>query len=601
MQVDKIIKIYKNRTERFNQSLSKIKNNLIWVSILRFVFFILTVVVFIKLIKSFSWLMLIYFIGMISIFIFHVIFYIKRTEVLNHIKNLVQINNNEIIALQNDYSSFNTGKEFIDREHSYSYDLDLFGKGSIYQYLNRTVTLVGADLLAKRLTKTNDTKRELILNRQEAITEIAKKIDWRQNFMATGYTFKATKDDNKNIDKWLDKPIFFIKKSVYKILVVFLPVITLAFLALLIAGVSHYSWFILLALSQLFFASVLLRRTNREQRMVSEEVRILKIYSRLIRHIEKERFNSVVFSDLQNALKVDQTNAQKALKKLIKIIDAFDTRLNIFLGIILNGILMWDLLSIMRLERWKLKYGGNIKKWIDVIAEFDFYISAGTFYYNNPGYVFPSITEDKVLLAKELGHPLIPLKKRVNNDFKVEKTGEIDIITGANMAGKSTFLRTVGVNLILALNGFPVCAKKFEFRVMELFSGMRTADSLKENESYFYAELKRLKYIIDKIKDGKLTFLLLDEILKGTNSVDKAKGSWKFVENLIKLNATGIIATHDLSLCEMENGYPENIENKCFEVDINHNKINFDYKLRPGITKNMNASLLMQQMGIFSN
>ncbi len=601
MPVDKFIKTYKDRIDSFNQSLSKIKSNLIWISILRFVFFILAIVVFIKLIKSFSWLMLVCFVGMISVFIFHVIFYIKRTEILNHIKNLVQINNNEIKALQNDYSSFSTGKEFIDREHYYSYDLDLFGEGSIYQYLNRTVTLVGADLLAKRLTNTNDARRELILSHQEAITEIAKKIDWRQNFMATGYIFKATNDDNKNIDKWLDKPIYFIKRAVYKILVVFLPVITLTFLALLMAGVSHYSWFILFALSQLFFASVLLRRTSREQSMVSEELRILKIYSRLIRHIENENFNSMIFSDLQNALKVDQTNAQKALKKLIKIIDAFDTRLNIFMGIILNATLMWDLLSIMRLERWKLKYGQNIKKWIDVIAEFDFYISAGTFYYNNPGYAFPKIIEDKVLIAEELGHPLIPLKKRVNNDFTVEKPSEIEIITGANMAGKSTFLRTVGVNLILALNGFPVCAKNFEFRVMEIFSGMRTADSLKENESYFYAELKRLKYIVDKLNDGKLTFLLLDEILKGTNSVDKAKGSWKFVENLIKLKATGIIATHDLSLCEMEKEYPENIENKCFEVDIDHNKINFDYKLRPGITKNMNASLLMQQMGIFSN
>jgi len=200
-----------------------------------------------------------------------------------------------------------------------------------------------------------------------------------------------------------------------------------------------------------------------------------------------------------------------------------------------------------------------------------------------------------------LGHPLIFKEKRVNTNFEVQKAGEIDIITGANMAGKSTFLRTVGVNLILALNGFPVCASKFQFQLLEIYTGMRTADSLKENESYFYAELKRLKRIIEKLKQGKLTFLLLDEILKGTNSVDKAKGSRKFVDNLIKLKATGIVATHDLSLCEMEKEYPDNIENKCFEVEIDHNKIEFDYKLRSGITKNMNASLLMQQMGIFSN
>ena len=419
--------------------------------------------------------------------------------------------------------------------------------------------------------------------------------------MAIGYARAATKEDNKNIDKWLNKSVYYVNKNFYWAIVILLPIITLMFLGLFLFGISHYSWFVTLALSQLFFASLQLRRTNREQAMVSEEMRILKIYSKLISHIENEEFKTENFKNLQKELETDQIKAQIAIKKLIKIIDAFDTRLNIFLGVILNGILMWDLLSVMRLERWKIIYGKSIEKWIKIIAEFDFYNCAGNYYFNNPDYIFPEINEDTILNTEELGHPLIFKEKRVNNNFKVQKAGEIDIITGANMAGKSTFLRTVGVNLILALNGFPVCASKFKFQILELFTGMRTADSLKENESYFYAELKRLKHIIEKLKKGKLTFLLLDEILKGTNSIDKAKGSWKFVENLIELKATGIVATHDLSLCKMENEYPHHIMNKCFEVEIDHNNIEFDYKLRSGITKNMNASLLMQQMGIFSN
>ena len=302
---------------------------------------------------------------------------------------------------------------------------------------------------------------------------------------------------------------------------------------------------------------------------------------------------------MQNDLQTGSVNAELAFKKLIRIIDAFDTRLNILIGVILNATLMWDLYSVMRLERWKQKYGANVKQWVKVIAKFDVYCSMANFSYNNQEFTYPKISNEIVINAEELGHPLIPQSQRVNNDFTINRLGEIDIITGANMAGKSTFLRTVGVNFILALNGMPVCAMSFKFKIMDLFSGMRTADSLKENESYFYAELKRLKYIIDKLKQEQPTLILLDEILKGTNSVDKAKGSWKFIEHLIALKATGIVATHDLTLCEIEKEHPENIKNKCFEVDIDGQKISFDYKLKSGVTQNMNATILMKQMGIF--
>jgi DNA mismatch repair ATPase MutS len=260
---------------------------------------------------------------------------------------------------------------------------------------------------------------------------------------------------------------------------------------------------------------------------------------------------------------------------------------------------MWDLLSLMRLENWKKQYGNNITQWIHAIGQLDAYCCMADFTCKHPEFVFPEIVNHVVLEANELGHPLILPEKRVDNDFKIDKSGQINIITGANMAGKSTFLRTIGINLILAMTGMPVCAKQFNFSLVQLFSGMRTSDSLKENESYFYAELKRLKQIINELKSGKELFILLDEILKGTNSVDKAKGSWKFVEHLIKLNATGVIATHDLTLCELENKNHGKIKNKCFEVEISGEKIFFDYQLRNGITKNMNASLLMKQMGIF--
>jgi len=600
MNVIEIENIYNKRIQAFKNKELKVQKRLIVLSFLRFFSFIIAIALFVLLFKRVSPIILFGGVVSMTLFIIFVIQYLKQTDLLNHYKNLIKINREEKEVLNNNYSFFNDGTDYISRDHPYSYDLDIFGNGSLFQYLNRTFTIVGRDLLANRLLNLDFNKQE-IEKRHEAIKELSPEIDWRQNVMATGYSTPISVDDNKKIQYWIDKPIYFINKIFYKALVILLPAATIAFLLLLILGVSHYSWFMILGLIQLFIASFLMRKTNNEQRVVSEGLRILKSYSKILKFIEEKNFDSKLLNNLKSEIKTENESAGHAFKKLIKIIDAFDTRLNIFLGVILNATLMWDLLSMIRLEIWKRKYGSNLNKWIKIIAEFDLYCCVANFKFNNPDFIYPEIADKIIFRSLDLGHPLIPYKKRINNDFCLNKSGEMVIVTGANMAGKSTFLRTVGVNLILAMNGMPVCASDFKFRLTDIFSGMRTADSLNENESYFYAELKRLKHIIEKLKQKKQSFILLDEILKGTNSVDKAKGSWKFVEHLTELKATGVIATHDLTLCDLETKYPQNIINKCFEVQIDKNKIKFDYKLHSGITQNMNASLLMQQMGIFSN
>lgn len=599
--ISSIKKEYIKRVENFTKQLNSVKTRLTIASILRFITFIGAFFLIVLLVKQFNYVKVGIFFFLLAAFIALVIHYLKQKEILNHYHYLIDINNRELRALDNDFSAFDAGKEFINRDHAYSFDLDLFGEGSLFQYLNRTVTQPGKQFLAKQLEDINRLDQQTVLNRQEVVQELTHKLNWRQNFMATALATPMSKDDNKNISSWINQPIYFLKKLYFKILVVFLPIVTLIFLGLLIAGISNYSWFVLCGLTQLMIAGLLLRRTNKEQSTVTEEFRILKNYAQLLKLIEKEDFKADVLNHLKKELVTDKATALVAFKKLIRIIDAFDTRLNLILGVVLNATLMWDLYSVMRLEKWKIKFGSNILRWLHVISEFDYYISLANFSYNNPDFIYPQLSDNSIVKTKELGHPLIQRNIRVNNDFEINSAGKIDIITGANMAGKSTFLRTVGVNFVIAMNGLPVCANKFEFKLLNLYTGMRTADSLKENESYFYAELKRLKKIIEKLKEGKQLFILLDEILKGTNSVDKAKGSWKFVEHLIRLNATGIVATHDLTLCDLEKEYPENIENKCFEVKIDGKKIDFDYKLRSGITQNMNASLLMKQMGIFAN
>lgn len=600
MSIEKLNQIYDERIEIFNLEKKKLEKQLIILSILRFVFFLCFTFGIFFLVKIFSAVTITVLVLAFVLFIFSVIRYIKITDKLKFVKNLIRINTDEKKAIHYQYNIFNNGETYIDREHPYSFDLDLFGEGSFFQFLNRTATQVGRDLLASKLLNLETTANKISSN-QEALQELAQNLNWRHDYLATGYLHDVTQNEGVLINDWIDKPVYFIKQKLFKILIVLMPTLTLSALIAVILGFMHYSIFTFLAVSQLFIISVFLRKINHEQAVVSKQIRILKNYSKLIDLIAKQEFNSLVLSGLKNELNASTHTAASAFKKLIKIIDAFDTRLNIFLGVILNATLMWDIFSVMRLERWKIKYGHYIKQWVKVIAEFDAYCSMANFAFNNPEYVYPKLNNEFVINAKNLGHPLIPKNKRINNDFVIKDLGSIDIITGANMAGKSTFLRTIGINMILAHNGMPVCAAEYKFKIIDLFSGMRTSDSLKENESYFYAELKRLKYIIENLEKGNPTLVLLDEILKGTNSIDKAKGSKKFVEHLVLLNATGIVATHDLTLCDIEKKYPNNISNKCFEIEIDGENIYFDYKLKPGVTNNMNASILMSQMGLFKN
>ncbi len=592
--------IYKSRVQTFQQKESDIKQKIIWLGVFRFVSFVLFCVGIVITVKDFSWIKIGISIAWVTVFVGLVALHATQNQKLKLVQRLIQINKLELKALRYDFTAFNNGEQFTHREHAYAYDLDLFGEGSLFQYLNRAFTQAGRTFLANRLLNPLLDKQK-IEHTQQAVQELSVKIDWRQYLQATGMLVQISPDDNQKINVWINEPEYFIHKWYYKLIVWIFPVLTILSLFLLMVGWMHYSVFAFLALCQLLFASIIMRRTNKEQRIITEEAAILKNYHQLIQIIEDSSFHSFELNQLKKQFYVNHNkqSASTILKKLTRIIDAFDSRLNLIVGLILNATLMWDLLSLMRLEAWKKQYGKNITQWINAIGQLDAYCCMADFTCKHPEFVFPEIVNHVVLETKELGHPLILPEKRVDNDFKINKAGQINIITGANMAGKSTFLRTIGVNLILAMTGMPVCAKQFNFSLVHLFSGMRTSDSLKENESYFYAELKRLKQIINELKSGKELFILLDEILKGTNSVDKAKGSWKYVEHLIRLNATGVIATHDLTLCELENKNPGKINNQCFEVEISGQEIFFDYKLRNGITKNMNASVLMQQMGIF--
>jgi hypothetical protein len=321
-----------------------------------------------------------------------------------------------------------------------------------------------------------------------------------------------------------------------------------------------------------------------------------KQYALLLNQIENQMFTSELLQKKQKYIQSESEKASDIFNKFSKSLDALDNRNNFISAIFGNGYFLTDLKNSYKVEQWLATYKDKVEDWFEVVSFFDAYNSLGNYAFNHPKYVYPKITTDKnAINAKKLGHPLLKVEKRVDNDLIIENE-QFFIVTGANMAGKSTFLRTVSLHIVMANVGLPVCASASEYNPVKLITSMRTSDSLTDDSSYFFSELTRLKVIIDAIQKEPY-FIILDEILKGTNSTDKAIGSRKFVEKLVASNATGIIATHDLSLCEIEKELEE-VKNHYFDAEVINDELYFDYTFKTGICKNMNASFLLKKMEI---
>ncbi|RMG23130.1 MAG: hypothetical protein D6730_15110 [Bacteroidetes bacterium] len=517
-------------------------------------------------------------------------------EKREYLQNLQQVNQVEVEALAGNMQQLDEGREFVDAAHPYSFDLDLFGPASVFQYLNRSSTLPGKRLLARWLQQPPLESAEIRL-RQQAVVELGQKTEWCLHVQATARGKMEEMEEVNALRQWLEEPIFYHQHLLYRILMWLMPALLLATLLASGLGVLPLRVAGLLFLAQLGIVGLRLGHTNRQQVQVGKKSQLLGKYAAILQAIEGEDFTSQRMQQLQQQLQARGKTASEAITRLGSISYYLDQRMNALMGVLLNGTLLWDLQCVYRLEKWKAQWADQLPGWLEVIAQTDAYIGLGRLHFNHPDFCLPQVQEgDFVMQAGELGHPLIPAAERVNNDIGM-KAGELLIITGANMAGKSTFLRTVGVNLLLAMLGAPVCAQQYRFAPIAMITSVRASDSLAEHESYFYAELKRLKRIIEQLKQGP-AFVIVDEMLRGTNSRDKQTGSRKFIEQLIRLGGTGLIATHDLSLGKLAEVYPNKVRNKCFEVSIEGEQLFFDYKLRDGISQNLNATFLMQQMGI---
>lgn len=504
----------------------------------------------------------------------------------------------ELQALSGDYSSFEDGKEYTNPEHPYSFDLDIFGRRSLFQSINRTCTFLRKNRLAKWLQNHLHEKTS-IEKRQEMVREISEHTLFREQFRVAGLVHHGQSSDGEKIQAWSQSPAQYLHAGWVKAFIWGVPVINSLLLITSLAGWTSFSWLGLSFGIFLVLSFGIIKRATYIQETYGKQLKSLNGYARLIALAKAENWKSAGMQELMERFNLNGQSPIQALQQLSKELDRLDLRNNQFLYVLLEGSIFFQLQEIVRIERWKVRYGQHISEWLETVGELDALCSLGTFAYNHPQYTYPELTEKPFcFLATQMGHPLMPASQCVKNDATIPSRPFFLIITGANMAGKSTYLRTIGVNYLLACIGAPVCCERLKLYPNQLITSLRTSDSLSDNESYFFAELKRLKRIIDLLNQGQQLFIILDEILKGTNSMDKQKGSFDLIRQFMQLKANGIIATHDLLLGSLIKQFPEEIRNYCFEADIKENELTFSYKLREGVAQNMNACFLMKKMGI---
>lgn len=510
-------------------------------------------------------------------------------------QTLVHLNKTEIAFLESGLLPFADGNEYHDPHHPYSYDLDIFGPHSLFQHLNRTKTVMGNSHLAKSLLY-RATDRQ-ISERQAALQELTSLPEWRQLFSAKAEMANDSEKIIRALGSWSAEQDLL--PGWLTILSYLLPATGLS---LTLAGSLFGYHALLMNLAGTVFILNLILLASRIKQMNREIAHGDKInetllrYSELLRSIENTPWKSQHLNDIRSGLLIGNSGASQQLHELSRIFAALESLQNGFGAILFNGTFLYHLHAYRKLQKWKSIHAVHLQQWLEVIGELEMLVSFANLSFNNPDFTYPEINSDNKLVFNELGHPLIPKTKRVANSVDFSDKPFI-VLTGSNMSGKSTFLRTLGTNMVLANAGSSVCAAHAGFQPMDILVSMRLSDSLSDSESYFFAEVKRLHEIMQEL-DKKRCFILLDEILRGTNSDDKRTGTIEVLKNVISRKAIGAIATHDLEVCQTTFEYPGLLTNKCFEVEISDNELHFDYRLRDGICKNKSATFLMKKMGI---
>ncbi|MBL7745712.1 MAG: DNA mismatch repair protein MutS [Chitinophagaceae bacterium] len=586
---------YQQLFSQYTAEHSLLNKKLGWLSFLRLLLFTGAIVCGYYYLVNDSGYWIVTCLLLLAVFLYCIRLYDQIKEKADFTKALIDINSSEISFLKEGVSVYANGKEFIDPHHPYSYDLDLFGEGSLYKHLNRATTAFGKETLAGSLLHPDVT---VIAQRQEAIKELSGKVGSRQHIQASGSIYVTEAADLDKLKSWIKSAPAFKSAGSYYILLVF-PFATLAVLCSYFFSGSDrlLNVFFGLFVLNLFITFSFIRTMMKQMSVSSVITKVLQQFAEQLKEVEKQSFRSSLLQQLQSRLKQDTFNASQFIQQLASLFRYLDFVLNLVVSTFLNGLFLFHVHILFALDQWKKKHAGKIMDWLHVIGEFEALHCFANLAFNNKDFCFPQLSNEEGLSATGMGHPLIRREKRICNDVSFQQEKFI-VLTGSNMSGKSTFLRTLGINLVLARTGSVVCAKNFALYPYELHVSMRITDSLQDSESFFYAELKRLQAIIEHLKSDRKTFVILDEILRGTNSNDKHNGTIGLIRKLAAYECCGIIATHDLTIADMSAAYPGYMGNKCFESVIANDELIFDYKLKEGVCSKLNASFLMKRMGI---
>ena len=592
-----VSQVYNNNIDKNILSGTKYSRRIKFVGTIRVLLFITFLIVFVYLINarelSFA---LLSFAIFIALFIGLVRQFNKFTKERTLHRSMLKINELELERLNNNFGRIDNGQEFIDESHSYSQDIDVFGDHSLFQLLNRTSTIKGKQLLANRLTG-----GELPTEPKEyhtAVKELSMMLDFTQKYEGIGKEVKSSEEDFNQFELWLSEPNILSSKRSLKILLYLLPAIFLiGLLTAYLLSITYYTLLPVLIINGILIGKYH-KRTSQVVEKTSASVGLLKSYVAHLDLLAEMKFKSSFLNELKNKLENESADARKTIRQLASLLEQLQVRTNM-LHIFINIPLLLDLQWLFRLSSWKSENADSIRRWIDSLAEFEVLNSMAGLAFMFPHWSFPALEQTEFEIdGLELGHPLINQQNRITNDIMLKGAGNAVIITGPNMAGKSTFLRTVATNMVLAQAGSPVCASSFVLsQNLRVFTAMRTHDNLSENVSSFYAELERIKQLLELVKEGNKVIYFLDELLKGTNSSDRHRGAQALIKQLIALGVTGFVSTHDIELGEMTQEL-QNVSNYSFESDIIEGRINFDYKIREGVCSSFNASELMRQMGI---
>lgn len=585
MTITELKTVYGERIAQFElerKELSKKKVVVGWGRLLCFLMIPSAIYVFFP-----NWLLILpIVVGLLASFLALIAYFTDLQNRLAFIERLIASNQAELLALDNDYKSFDCGAEFSDPMHPYAVDMDLFHPNGLFAFLNRTVTPEGKRMLAQYLLSGRNGEKKAI------IEDLKPRLDWRQRFL-TGAYFEH-EDTSEAAANWLNFNVG--SDAVIRVLRYVIPLFSLSALIGWQVDLITEFHFVLLLLIPLVLIGASLKETNKMLFTASKAGAKWRSMLSRLNDIEHEQFSSDELRAFQANMTGESQSTKRALKRIVQLNNLADYRLNMLMGIVLNIFLAWDFWMRTLFADWLTNYAKQFDQWDDDLAELEVWICAANYAYNRDDLSYAELSGDEISII-DLGHPLLSQSAAIKNSFKASETCAFSIITGPNMAGKSTFLRAVGVNLIFARCGFPVVAASFKMPDLSLYSSMRTSDDLASSSSYFFAELSRLRFIVDAIERGEKVFIILDEILKGTNSIDKEKGSAAFLEKLKQLGAKGIIATHDLSLCQLSDAN-DAFQNLYFDSIIEHDELSFDYKIRQGVCQNMNASFLLRKMGL---